>query len=158
MSNTSLCPNCLQQSLKPIYKVDPVPVHSVMLVPTREEALYFPAGTINLGFCEVCGFVANTSFDESKMNYSPRCEETQGFSPTFQSFHSDLAQELIERYDLRNKTVLEIGCGKGEFISMLCDMGDNRGIGFDPAFVPQRKPGQGGDALSLSKTSTLRST
>ncbi len=60
------------------------------------------------------------------MNYSTKCEETQGFSPMFQSFHSKLAKDLIERYDLRNKSVLEIGCGKGEFISMLCAMGRNR--------------------------------
>ena len=149
MPQISSCPNCLQLHLESFYIVDPVPVHSVMLVPTREEALHFPAGKITLGFCESCGFVANTSFDESKMNYSPKCEETQGFSPTFQSFHSCLAQDLIERYALRNKTVLEIGCGKGEFISMLCAMGRNRGIGFDPAFVPQRKPEQGGDAVEF---------
>lgn len=149
MSQIASCPNCLQQSLESFYTVERVPVHSVMLVPTREEALHFPSGTITLGFCESCGFVANTSFDESKMNYSPQCEETQGFSSTFQSFHRSLVQELIERYDLRNKTILEIGCGKGEFISTLCAVGGNRGIGFDPAFVPQRRPDEGGDAVEF---------
>ena len=143
------CPNCMKESVETFYTVDPVPVHSVMLVPTREEALHFPAGKISLGFCNACGFITNTSFDESKMNYSPKCEETQGFSLTFQSFHRSLAKDLIERYGLRNKSVLEIGCGKGEFISMLCAMGENRGIGFDPAFVPQRRPEQGGDAVEF---------
>jgi SAM-dependent methyltransferase len=143
------CPNCLQESVETFYAVDPVPVHSVMLVPTREEAVHFPAGEIALGFCPACGFITNTLFDEFKMNYSPMCEETQGFSPTFQSFHYRLAEDLIERYGLRNKSVLEIGCGKGEFISMLCAMGGNRGIGFDPAFVPQRRPEQGGDAVEF---------
>ncbi len=143
------CPNCSHQSVATFYTVDPVPVHSVMLVSTREKALHFPAGKIALGFCEACGFMANTAFDESKMNYSPECEETQGFSPTFQSFHQRLAEDLIERYALRNKSVLEIGCGKGEFISMLCALGGNRGIGFDPAFVPQRRPEQGGDAVEF---------
>jgi Methyltransferase domain/C-methyltransferase C-terminal domain len=149
MPPISNCPNCLQESVEIFYTVDPVPVHSVMLVPTREEALHFPSGKIVLGFCNACGFITNTAFDESKMNYSPKCEETQGFSPTFQSFHSKLAKDLIERYGLRNKSVLEIGCGKGEFISMLCAMGGNRGIGFDPAFVPQRRPEEGGDAVEF---------
>jgi SAM-dependent methyltransferase len=149
MPQISSCPNCLQESVETFYTVDPAPVHSVILVPTREEALHFPAGKITLGSCKTCGFITNTSFDESKMNYSPKCEETQGFSPTFQSFHHDLAEDLIERYGLRNKSVLEIGCGKGEFISMLCAMGDNHGIGFDPAFVPQRRPEQGGDAVEF---------
>jgi hypothetical protein len=139
----------MKESVETFYTVDPVPVHSVMLVPTREDALHFPAGKISLGFCNACGFITNTSFDESKMNYSPKCEETQGFSLTFQSFHRRLAKDLIERYGLRNRSVLEIGCGKGEFISMLCAMGENRGIGFDPAFVPQRRPEQGGDAVEF---------
>ena len=149
MTRIFSCPNCSQASLEVFYTVDPVPVHSVMLVPTRHDALHFPAGRIALGFCRACGFVANTAFDESRMNYSPNCEETQGFSPTFQSFHHRLAQDLIERYALRHKFVLEIGCGKGEFISMISAMGTNRGIGFDPAFVPGRRPKEAGEGVEF---------
>lgn len=149
MPQNSSCPNCSHESVETIYRVEPVPVHSVMLVPTREEALEFPAGKIALGFCGACGFISNMEFDEDKMDYSPKCEETQGFSPTFQSFHHRLAEDLIERYSLRNQSILEIGCGKGEFISLLCALGGNRGIGFDPAFVPQRRPQQGGDAVEF---------
>ncbi|HEX4067077.1 MAG TPA: class I SAM-dependent methyltransferase [Acidobacteriaceae bacterium] len=83
------------------------------------------------------------------MNYSPRCEETQGFSSTFRSFHHRLATDLIQRCDLHEKTILEIGCGKGEFISMLCALGRNRGIGFDPAFVPERRPEAGDTAVEF---------
>lgn len=144
LSEPPSCPNCLQSSLVPFYVVDPVPVHSVLLVPSRQEALHFPAGKVTLNFCRSCGFVTNTSFDESKMNYSPKCEETQGFSATFQSFHYRLAEDLIRRLEIRNKTILEIGCGKGEFISLLCALGGNRGFGFDPAFEPQRRPMKGG--------------
>jgi Methyltransferase domain/C-methyltransferase C-terminal domain len=149
MTKISSCPNCSHPSLEFFYTVDRVPVHSVMLVPTREEALHFPEGKINLVFCRSCGFVSNASFDESKMNYSQKYEETQAFSSTFRSFHRRLAEDLIERYGLRNKTLIEIGCGKGEFISMLCAMGGNRGIGFDPAFVPQRRPEEGGEAVTF---------
>jgi SAM-dependent methyltransferase len=42
---------------------------------------------------------------------------------------------LIETYNIRNKDVVEIGCGKGEFLSMLCELGPNCGIGFDPSYV-----------------------
>ncbi len=145
----STCPNCRREAVEPFYSVESVPVHSVMLVPTQEEALHFPSGKITLGHCRACGFITNSSFDESKMKYSPKCEETQGFSATFQAFHQRLTEDLIDRCDVRNKTVLEIGCGKGEFISMLCAMGGNRGVGFDPAFVPQRRPEKGGDAVKF---------
>jgi hypothetical protein len=31
--------------------------------------------------------------------------------------------------------VIEVGCGKGEFLRLLCKDGRNRGIGFDPSYV-----------------------
>ena len=41
---------------------------------------------------------------------------------------------------IRNKTILEIGCGKGEFLVLMCELGDNRGIGIDPSYQPHRTP------------------
>lgn len=135
-----MCPNCLSGEMKVFYEVEHVPVHSVLLMPTREVAVNFPKRDIVLGFCRQCGFISNTVFDATVHNYSGQYEETQGFSPTFQAFHKRLAQNLIDDYDLRGKTVVEIGCGKGEFLTLLCEMGQNRGIGFDPAFVAERNP------------------
>jgi SAM-dependent methyltransferase len=120
------------------YEVRQIPVHSVLLLPTREEALSYPKGDIELGFCMHCGFISNLAFDPSKHEYSEKYEETQGFSSTFSTFHKALAQRLIDQYDLRGKDIIEIGCGKGEFLTMLCELGDNRGVGFDPAYVPER--------------------
>jgi hypothetical protein len=143
------CPNCTHGSMTSFYQVGPVPVHSVALVRTYQDAIGFPMGRIELAMCGRCGFIGNIAFDQSKMHYSPDCEETQGFSPTFTAFHRRLASDLIARFDLRNKTILEIGCGKGEFISLLCAMGSNRGIGFDPAFEPRRTPAEGGEAVTF---------
>jgi len=44
-----------------------------------------------------------------------------------------VAKRLVERFDLHDKTVIEIGCGGGEFLRMLCKLGDNDGIGIDPS-------------------------
>jgi hypothetical protein len=125
------------------YQVPRVPVHSVLLMPTREVAVNFPKGDIALGHCSYCGFIANTVFDPTVHNYSAQYEETQGFSGTFQAFHRRLAAEMIEKYDLHGKKMIEIGCGKGEFLSLLCEMGNNSGVGFDPAFVSERNPSAG---------------
>ena len=137
-AHLSLCQNCGDSNMSVFYEVKQVPVHSVLLMPTREEALRYPKRDIELGFCGHCGFITNMAFDPGVHEYSSRYEETQGFSGTFNAFHSGLAARLIEQYSLHNKDIIEIGCGKGEFLTMLCEMGDNRGVGFDPAYVSER--------------------
>ena len=140
MLSQKTCPNCLQGELEIFYEVHRVPVHSVLLMPTRQVAVSYPKGDIALGFCPECGFITNTLFDPTVHEYSGNYEETQGFSPTFRAFHQRLAESLIAKYELRNKKIVEIGCGKGEFLSLICELGGNQGIGFDPAFVAERNP------------------
>jgi SAM-dependent methyltransferase len=132
------CPSCGSSEIHKVYETKNVPVHSVLLHPTREEAVGYPKRDIWLGFCQKCGFLYNAAFDPDVHEYSAKYEATQGYSATFNTFHRRLAETLIERYDLHNKTIIEIGCGQGEFLTMLCDLGQNQGIGFDPAYVQER--------------------
>jgi len=104
----------------------------------REEALAYPTGDVELAWCRSCGFSTNTVFDASLNAYSTRYEEVQTFSPTFNAFSADLVTRLVEKRGIRGMNVIEIGCGKGEFLLELCDRGDNRGVGIDPSFVPGR--------------------
>ena len=126
-----VCPACGGASLESFYVVKNVPVNSCILMASREEALGYPKGEINLVYCHDCGFIYNAKFDEKLIEHSGRYEETQGYSRTFNAFHERLAENLIERHDLHGKEILEIGCGKGEFLTLLCDLGENRGTGFD---------------------------
>jgi len=138
-SRISACPTCGGTDLQAVYRINQVTVHSVLLMPTREEALRYPRGDIELTFCRSCGFGFNALFRPELHEYSPRYEETQHFSPTFNRFADGLVDACIERYRLGpDKTVLEIGCGKGEFLVRLCEKSGCRGIGIDPAYVPGR--------------------
>jgi SAM-dependent methyltransferase len=129
-----VCPACAAPNPLPFYTVDGVPVHSVRLLASRDEALRFPTGDIRLGFCGRCSFITNLAFDPDRLAYASGYESTQAFSPTFERFQRRLAARLVRDFDLRGKKVLEIGCGRGEFLSLLCAAGDNRGVGFDPAY------------------------
>jgi 2-polyprenyl-3-methyl-5-hydroxy-6-metoxy-1,4-benzoquinol methylase len=135
-----ICPNCKANEMNPFYKVKDIPVHSVLLMNSEKLAKNYPKRDIELGFCSNCGFISNMIFEENIHEYSTQYEETQGFSETFNKFQYALARELIKKHKLHNKTILEIGCGKGEFISLLCKIGKNKGYGFDPAFIPERNP------------------
>lgn len=139
-SQARSCFSCGSPETFVFYEADGIPVNSCLLISTREEALSFPRGDMRLAFCASCGFVFNAAFDPGSLEYSQAYEETQGFSAHFQAFARKLATRLIERHDLHGKAILEIGCGKGEFLALLCEIGDNRGIGIDPAYVDGRLP------------------
>ena len=107
-----------------------------LLWPKRELALDAPRGDIQLGYCLTCNHIYNYAFDSSKVEYTQAYENSLHFSPRFQQYATSLANHLIERYDLHGKTIVEIGAGKGDFLIMLCEQGNNRGLGFDPSYEP----------------------
>lgn len=131
-----ICNACSSPQIQEICAIDDVPVHSVMLAKSRQGAIDFPRGQIRLGFCETCGFIFNMAYDPALQNYySDLYESTQAYSPTFNEFQRSLAKSLIEQFGLHGRSIIEIGCGQGEFLSLLCELGDNSGIGFDPAYI-----------------------
>lgn len=132
------CPACHASAMRVFHRQDGVPTNSCILLETPEEAINYPRGQIELGFCDECGFISNLAFDPKLTEYSGRYEETQAYSGTFNRFHRALAERLIHEYGLHEKKILEIGCGKGEFLKMICEMGDNEGVGFDPGFRSDR--------------------
>jgi SAM-dependent methyltransferase len=145
------CPSCGFRGLAIFHEHGDVPVHSCRLVPTLEQAQSFARGTLRLGFCAQCGFISNTAYDPSLQDYSLSYEETQGFSPRFREFARELAERWIERYDLRGKDVLEIGCGKGDFLALMCEVGGNRGVGIDPSVVEERIESEAAERMTFIK-------
>jgi SAM-dependent methyltransferase len=137
------CTSCGGAGMEVFHEIDGVPTNSCILLPTRQEALAYPCGDVRLAFCRHCGFISNIAFDPQLTEYSGRYEETQAFSPTFNAFHDKLARTLVERHDLHGKELIEIGCGKGEFLRLLCELGPNRGLGFDPGYSEARGEAQG---------------
>jgi len=72
---------------------------------------------------------------------TPRSAKKASTSPPRSTkFAHTLAQRWIDKYNLKNKTILEVGCGKGEFLGLMCELGDNKGIGIDPSYQPARTP------------------
>ena len=135
-----VCPICGSGFIDWVLDVGTVPVNSCLQVFSADEAMAISIGRIVLGYCQACGYLYNAAFNPAMTEYSGRYEETQGYSAVFQSFHRELAQSLIERFDLRGQRVLEIGCGKGEFLLLLAEMGVGSAIGFDPGHDPERMP------------------
>lgn len=104
------------------------------LHPTPERASSCAKGDITLAFCRSCGFIWNRAFDERRLVYEEGYQNPLHHSEVFRRYERSLAGDLVERFDLRGKTVVEIGCGDGRFLRLLCEIGGNRGFGFDPSY------------------------
>lgn len=130
----SICPVCRSSNTNVFLEIPEVPVHCNLLWETREDALSAPRADIILVFCENCEHIFNSAFDPELMEYTQQYENSLHFSPYFQDYAKELADRLIDTYDLHGKNIIEIGCGKGEFLKLLCDMGKNRGVGFDTSY------------------------
>ncbi len=138
-ASPSACSACGGGEVEIFYRVRDVPAHSCLMMSSREEALAFPRGDIELGFCRECGFIGNVRFDSALNRYSAAYEETQAFSPRFRHLLEEVWDDQIERFGLGpGMTALEIGCGKGEFLVGLCERSGCSGIGLDPAYRPER--------------------
>jgi SAM-dependent methyltransferase len=140
------CPCCRSGDLEDFFRIPNAPTQSLVTIKDRDQALAIPRKDIVLTFCNGCGFIFNSEFDTSIDYYTQGYEDQQGFSPTFVKFITGVTQRFIDRYDIRNRQVIEIGCGKGDFIRLISELGDNKGIGIDPAWVP----GRGGEMPGVS--------
>ena len=132
---THSCPLCANPSPQVFFQRRNVPVHQNRACLGAAEARQFKRGDLLLAFCPRCGFVFNTAFDPGSLSYSAAYENTQTCSPYFKHYLTELARSLQAKYGLSDKVVIEVGCGKGDFLRLLCKDGRNRGIGFDPTYV-----------------------
>lgn len=131
-----VCTVCHTPGATVFVEVPHVPVICNVLWPTRERALAAPRVDIRLAFCPRCGHIFNPDFDPTLMEYSEEYENSLHFSPHFQQYITGLAADLVERHGLRHKQLIDIGGGKGDFLKLLCELGDNRGVSIDPSYAP----------------------
>jgi SAM-dependent methyltransferase len=85
--------------------------------------------------CVDCGHVFNHAFDASRMAYAPGYENSQHASLVFRGYAERLVDRLVDQYSIRNRAVVDIGCGRGDLLALMCERGGNRGYGFDPSYA-----------------------
>lgn len=132
------CPACESAALRELLHIPAIPVQSCVLLDSAEEGAEFPRNEMRLTFCEACGFVFNSAFDERLIDYASTTEESQHFSDTFNAFARKLVSEIASIWNLDGSKVLEIGCGKGDFLRELCMEAPCDALGVDPGFIAKR--------------------
>jgi SAM-dependent methyltransferase len=134
------CPVCESGRLNIFFVMLEMPIFSNILRKSQIEALNCLKGDIKLAFCSRCGYISNIAFKQKLVNYRQQFyEKSLDYSPRFQDYSRSLARRIIQRYELFEKDIIEVGCGNGNFLISLCKLGKNCGVGFDPSKI-ERKP------------------
>jgi 2-polyprenyl-3-methyl-5-hydroxy-6-metoxy-1,4-benzoquinol methylase len=150
-SNTAhFCKLCASADLEHLAFIKDVPIHVGVLFDSPEEARKSPRASIILQRCRKCGFVQNGAA-ENKSLFKPGYEVSLHHSPVYAAFLEKLAGALLARYALRGKNILDIACGAGHFLELLCSRGENSGTGIDPCVPHQQvRPAGAGHVRYIS--------
>jgi len=158
MQSRPRCFSCGSLDLTSFYEQRQIPVNNCMLLNSRAEAISFPRGDLRLAFCSSCGFIQNVLFDAERLEYDGVYEYSQGFSARFNQFQAELVQRLVTQYDLKGKSILEIGCGEGHFLFDLARATGSKALAMDPVFAPDRTrrtwPGKSSAYATCSTSAT----
>ena len=114
-----------------IFRTASLPVLQNKTYRTREEAVACPTGDIVLVQDEDSGLVFNAAFDPDSLSYDAEYQNEQACSGAFRR-HLDDVTTVVERY-FRERTLIEVGCGKGFFLEHLRQLGYSI-TGVDPAY------------------------
>lgn len=130
------CPLCASAETHVFLTRRGMPAHQNSPTGSADDARSMKRGDLTMTVCHKCGFVFNSTFDTSLMSYGESYENTQTSSAEFSAYVDGLVSELLEKLRGRTATVVEIGCGKGDFIRRLVGRSDGsiRAYGFDPTY------------------------
>lgn len=114
-----------------IYSMDGVPLLNNYVYATADEAVKCATGNIRLTQDLLTGIVHNEAYVPEIMTYDEGYQNEQANSEVFVE-HLEQVRLIIVRH-FRNRSILEVGCGKGTFLELLrshhfCI------VGVDPAY------------------------
>lgn len=135
------CPLCSSERVEEFYWQRNIPVHVNVICNTPEEAINCRKGTISLAVCHNCGLVFNSQFSSKLLEYDKNYDNEQFHSNYYQEYVNSIVKILINRYQVSNKRILEVGSGNGKFLCLLCRESDSKGIGIDPAYQGEKEQG-----------------
>jgi SAM-dependent methyltransferase len=118
-------------SNRKLFRIEQLPVFQNRMFSTAQEALDCTKGDVVLVQDTSTGLVSNAAFDAELLVYDADYQNEQACSTIFKQHLNDVTA-IIERH-FRDKTLIEVGCGKGHFLEHLRQLGYLI-KGIDPAY------------------------
>lgn len=134
------CPGCGSTTLSAPFRLPRQPVVLNYRFRNAEAASRVPRHDVTLAQCRGCGLVFNATFDPALIPYDENYENRQCFSPAFGAHLETLAHALTQRNRLNGGRILEVGCGKGDFLRLLCQVASAGGVGYDTSYEARPEP------------------
>lgn len=126
-SKREKCAICGNKKIVKIIEFGNVPLAGFF--PTEKERLNISSYELNLNFCPKCGLVQTDSvIDPDVLFKDYRYISSVGLQKHF----NELANILNDKYCVKDKDILDIGCNDGVLLAPLKDLGA-KCIGIDPA-------------------------
>ena len=103
---------------EPLLRFDNMPAIAQLL--PREQDLARDRGVaLRVCQCAGCGLV---QLDSQPVPYFREVIRAAGFSEEMKAFRRAQVREWSERHGLRGRKVIEVGCGRGEYLSLLAEL------------------------------------
>jgi hypothetical protein len=135
-SGQAICVACGHRQLLSTVRRTSLPVMQNLVYPSVAAAVSAPQAPFELATCLRCGFTFNAAFDPTRLVYDERYDNRVP-SDVFREYYGHLAARLHHRHGKSGGLVVEIGCGKGEFLSVLARAWtDGHFLGVDPGYEP----------------------
>jgi 2-polyprenyl-3-methyl-5-hydroxy-6-metoxy-1,4-benzoquinol methylase len=91
-------------------------------LPNKDDLTKEKGVNLTVYQCSGCGLVQLIS---EPVPYYQEVIRASGFSEAMKNFRIMQFRELVQKYSLQNKKIIEIGCGRGEYLSLLNLSGAN---------------------------------
>lgn len=128
------CPLCASPNIFQFFNRDSVPTKLNFVFSQPEEARSLKKASLKMALCEDCGFIFNKSFSHFPLHYDLSYDNTQSCSEYFDTYLDQEVENILSGFESEKCFILEIGCGKGDFLKKLLNKNKNAiGWGFDPS-------------------------
>ena len=133
-----ICPFCMSEVPdQPLYARGRIPVLNNVVYDSSEQARICATGSVRLVQCPGCGLVFNSDFEEDLVYYDKSYDNARDHSLIYRDYLESLAR-LCSPWLNCSSTVLEIGCGKGDFLRRLSDVTGCRADGYDSTYEGEK--------------------
>jgi len=129
------CKVCGQKLFNgPLLKFTNLP-QAAQYLPEKETLAHDLGADLEIFQCSGCGLV---QLNCDPVLYYKEVIRATGFSPEMEQFRREQFSDFVSRYSLQSKKIIEVGCGRGEYLSIMSGCGvDAYGVEYNDDAVNQ---------------------